>query len=231
ALESHQKAVRAREEGFFEGEIIPLPVPPDFAKMQLIDSGPRAEQSLAALEKLRPYFDRQAGTVTVGNACPVTDGSAAVLLMSEAKAKEMGLKPLGYLRAFAYAGLDGRRMGLGPVYATSRLMERGGFTVSDFKLIEMNEAFAAQVIANERAFASEAFAKEYLGRDKALGEIDRSILNVNGGAIALGHPVGTTGTRLVITVLRELKRRSQNLGLATLCIGGGQGASLALEVE
>jgi acetyl-CoA C-acetyltransferase/acetyl-CoA acyltransferase len=185
---------------------------------------------MAALAKLKPYFDRLAGTVTVGNACPLTDGAAAMLVMRESKAKELGLEPLGYLREYAYAALEGNRMGLGPVYASAKLFAKGGFKLSDFQLIEINEAFAAQVIACERAFASDDFAKQYLQQDHALGVIDRDRLNVNGGAIALGHPVGATGSRLIITMLKELRRRGLQRGLASLCIGGGQGAALALEV-
>jgi acetyl-CoA C-acetyltransferase/acetyl-CoA acyltransferase len=122
-------------------------------------------------------------------------------------------------------------MGLGPAFATARLLDRTGLQLQDFDLVELNEAFAAQVLANERAFASRAFARQQLGRSEVLGELDPSRLNVNGGAIALGHPVGSTGTRLVITLLRELRRRGQHRGLATLCIGGGQGAALLLETE
>jgi acetyl-CoA C-acetyltransferase/acetyl-CoA acyltransferase len=165
----------------------------------------------------------------VGNSCPLTDGAAAVVVMPGEAARAEGRQPLGYLRAFAYAGCDPRRMGLGPVFATSKLFERTGLGLKDIDLIEMNEAFAAQVLANERAFASDRFAREQLGRGKALGELDRGRLNVNGGAIALGHPVGATGTRLVITLLKELRRRGQRYGLATLCVGGGQGAALLLE--
>jgi acetyl-CoA acetyltransferase len=154
-----------------------------------------------------------------------------VLLTSETKAREMNLPVLGYLHSYAYAGLEGSRMGLGPVYATSRLLSQGSFKMEDFDLIELNEAFAAQVIANEIAFDSDQFAQQYLGRSHKVGTLERDKLNVNGGAIAIGHPVGTTGTRLIITLLKELKRRKKNLGLATLCIGGGQGAALALEVE
>lgn len=230
ALDSHLKASRAIEKALLQEEIHPIPKPP-FKESQLIDDGPRQSQTIEALQKLKPYFDRDAGTVTVGNACPITDGAGAVLLMSESKAKEMQLPVMGYLNSYAYAGLEGNRMGLGPVYATSKLMDKKGFTMNDFELIEMNEAFAAQIIANERAFASDSFAQKYLNKSQKVGEIDRSILNVNGGAIALGHPVGTTGTRLVITLLKELKRQNKNCGLATLCIGGGQGAALALEVE
>jgi acetyl-CoA acetyltransferase len=144
-------------------------------------------------------------------------------------AQAEGRQPLGYLRAFAYAGCDPKRMGLGPAHATSKLLKKTGLSLKDIELIEMNEAFAAQVLANERAFASDDFARQHLDRDRALGAIDRDRLNVNGGAIALGHPVGATGTRLVLTLLKEMQRRNLHLGLATLCIGGGQGAALLLE--
>lgn len=227
ALMSHHRASQSKD--LLAEEILPIPVADRFDKVQMDDDGPRGDQSMEALQKLKPYFDRKTGTVTVGNACPITDGAGAVLIMSESKCKELGLTPLGYMRDYTYAGLDGSRMGLGPVFATSKLLDKSGMTMSDFDLIELNEAFAAQVIANERAFASDDFCQKELGRDKALGEIDRDKLNVNGGAIALGHPVGTTGTRLVITLLKEMKRRNKNTGLATLCIGGGQGAALALE--
>lgn len=231
ALISHQRAIEATTQGRLSQEIVPVVVPPDYSTVQQQDDGPRPGQSAEALEKLRPFFDRHAGTVTVGNACPVTDGAAAVLLASEEKARQLGAEPLGYLRDWAYAGLDGRRMGLGPVYATARLLDRTGFTLDDFDLVELNEAFAAQVLACEQAFASADFARESLGRDKPLGQLDRQRLNVNGGAIAMGHPVGATGTRLVITLLKQLRRVNRALGLATLCVGGGQGAALALEVR
>ena len=228
ALLSHQRAVAA--EARLAEELVPVPLPPKYAAVLSKDDGPRAGQDIAALSKLKPYFDKVAGTVTVGNACPLTDGAAAVLVMRESKAAALGLQPLGYLREYAYAALDGRRMGLGPVYATAKLLTKSGLALSDFSLIELNEAFAAQAIACERAFASTEFSRTHLGRDSALGVIDRERLNVNGGAIALGHPVGATGARLVLTLLKELKRRGLNRGLATLCIGGGQGAALALEV-
>ena len=229
ALLSHERAVAAQRAGWLEEEIHPLPLPPSFGNMLLTDDGPRAEQSIEKLAKLRPYFDRHNGTVTVGNACPLTDGAAAVLVMRESRAREMGLPILGILRDYAYAGLQPQRMGLGPVFATARLLARTGATMGDIDLIELNEAFAAQVIANERAFASAEFAKRELGRDSALGEIDRERMNVNGGAIALGHPVGMTGTRLVLTALKEMERRKVGTALATMCIGGGQGGALFLE--
>jgi acetyl-CoA C-acetyltransferase/acetyl-CoA acyltransferase len=195
------------------------------------DNGPRPNQSLEALAGLRPYFDRRHGTVTAGNSSQITDGAAAVVVMAEEEAAARGLEPLGYLRDYAYASLEPERMGLGPVYATSRLFERTGATMSDIDYVEINEAFAAQVIACEIAFASDTFARTFLGRERRVGEVDRGRMNAQGGAIAIGHPVGMTGTRIVIHTLRELRRRGKNTGLATLCVGGGQGAALLLEVS
>jgi len=231
ALLSHQRASQAQSAGLFAKEIIPVAVAPHYKTIADQDNGPRAQQTLAALGNLRPYFDRLAGSVTVGNSCPITDGAVAFTVMAEVSAKQRGLQPLGYLRDYSYAGLEGERMGLGPAYSTSVLLKKTGLTMDDFDLIELNEAFAVQVLANTRAFSSDQFAQKYLRRDKALGAIDSDKLNVNGGAIALGHPVGATGGRLVLTLLHELRRRGLQRGLATLCIGGGQGASLVLEVE
>jgi acetyl-CoA C-acetyltransferase/acetyl-CoA acyltransferase len=227
ALESHRRASAAQEKCVFGAEITPVPAEAAGQEVKQ-DIGPRKDQSLEALAKLKPFF-KEGGTVTVGNSCPLTDGAGAVLVMPGEAARAEGRQPLGYLRAFSYAGCDPRRMGLGPVYATAKLFAKTGLSLRDIELIEMNEAFASQVIANERAFASDRFAREQLGLGHALGTIDRGRLNVNGGAIALGHPVGATGTRLVITLLRELKRRGLKRGLATLCVGGGQGAALLLE--
>ncbi len=231
ALMSHQRAVQALEKGIFSKEILPLPIGPDYKTVQKDDDGMRKEQTLEALAKLKPYFDRKTGTVTVGNACGLTDGAGALLLTTEERVKAWGVKPLGYLREYAFAGLEPERMGLGPVYATAKVLQKAEMTMKDVQLVELNEAFAAQVIANERAFDSDAFAKKYLNRDQKLGELSRDILNVNGGAIALGHPVGATGARLVLTTLLELERRGLQTGLATLCIGGGQGAAMILERE
>lgn len=227
ALNSHRQAIAAIDR--LHEELMALPLPPKYATMLTTDDGPRANQDLAALAKLKPYFDKVAGTVTVGNACPISDGAAAVLVIGESRARELGLKPLGYIRDWAYAALDGRRMGLGPVHATAKLLKKTGLELREFDTIELNEAFAAQVLACTTAFASREFARTHLGRDTALGDIDPLKLNVNGGAIALGHPVGATGTRLVLTGLKELKRRGGGRCLATLCIGGGQGAAFALE--
>ena len=227
ALRSHENAVAARDR--LADEIVPTFTDERFGRTQQIDDGPREGQTLEALAKLRPYFDRHAGTVTVGNACPVTDGAVAMLLATPKRAKELKLEPLGFIRGVEYAALDGRRMGLGPVYATAKLLDRLGATMDRFTLVEINEAFAAQVIANERAFASRGFARDKLGHDRAVGAIDPEKINVNGGAIALGHPVGASGSRIVLTALKELKRRGGGHALATLCVGGGQGAAVALE--
>jgi acetyl-CoA acetyltransferase family protein len=227
ALGSHRRATDAQRRCVLKEEI--TPVPAELAGEAVTqDVGPRADQSLEALARLKPYF-KAGGTVTVGNSCGLTDGAAAVLLLPGEAARSEGRSPLGYLRAYAYAGCDPRRMGLGPVFATNKLLHQTGLSLNAFDLIEMNEAFAAQVLANERAFASDEFARKHLGRAAALGAIDPARLNVNGGAIALGHPVGATGTRLVITLLNELRRRGLRRGLATLCVGGGQGAALLLE--
>jgi len=231
ALVSHQKAERAQNDGVFAQEIAPIIYNPAKGEIMEDDDGIRHGQNMQALSKLRPFFDKKNGTVTAGNSSQISDAAAAVVLMSESKAKEMGLTPLGYLREYTYAGLDPARMGLGPAYATAKVLEMSGMKMSDFELIELNEAFASQVLANMAAFESKKYAELHLNRSEALGAIDSTILNVNGGGIALGHPVGMTGTRLVIHTLKELRRQNKNVGLATLCIGGGQGASLILEVE
>lgn len=231
SVDSHKKAEAAIKAGVFKEEISPVVYDLKAGKIMEDDDGVRFGQNMDALGKLRPFFDRKNGTVTAGNASQISDAAAAVVIMSESKAKKMGLEPLGYLSHYAYAGLEPKRMGMGPAYATAKLFKQQKLSLKDIDLIEMNEAFAVQVLANIQAFDSATYAKEHLGRSTALGSIDTTLLNVNGGAVALGHPVGMTGTRLVIHTLKELRRRGKNRGLATLCIGGGQGASLILEVE
>ena len=228
ALLSHKRAVAASESGVLAEEMIPIFLSPKYEEVIEKDIGPRENQTLEALAKLRPAFDRQNGTVTAGNSCGITDGAAALLIMKEQRAKDLGLEPLGFIRSYAYAGLDPERMGLGPVFSTPLAMDQAGVQFDDFDLIELNEAFAAQVLACEKAFRSEEFCQRELNRS-ALGELDREKLNVNGGAIALGHPVGATGTRITLTLLKEMNRRNANLGLATLCIGGGQGGAIIVE--
>jgi acetyl-CoA C-acetyltransferase/acetyl-CoA acyltransferase len=229
ALLSHERAVAADDAVRLAAEIAPFYLPPRYTQTLEHDFGPRRQQTLEALAKLRPFFDRRHGTVTVGNSCPVTDGACALLVMEESRARAEGYRPLGRIRSFAFAGCDPARMGLGPAYATPLALDRAGVRLSDVDLIELNEAFAAQVIANEIAFASPSFARDELGRSEPIGGIDRSRMNVNGGAIALGHPVGVSGARLVLTLLKEMQRRQVGLGLATLCVGGGQGAAMLLE--
>lgn len=231
ALNSQLNALRAMKEGRFKDQIIPIPLPRDYTHYQEVDDGPRASTTIEGLNKLRPAFEKVNGTVTAGNSSQVTDGAAVMFLMTEEKAKELGVKPLGYLTGYAEAGLDPSRMGLGPVFATAKLFKETGVTLADIDLIEINEAFAAQVLAVMRAFESDEFAKKHLGRDKAIGKIDPNILNVNGGAIALGHPLGASGAKLIIGLLNELKRQNKKRGLATLCVGGGQGQACLLEVE
>jgi acetyl-CoA acyltransferase len=229
SLLSHQRAEKTVEEKRLGDEIVPTYVPPKFKEAVVEDNGIRKRQTMEALAKLRPVFDKKHGTVTAGNSSQITDGAAAVLVMSEEKAAELGYEPLGAVRSYAFAGLDPHRMGLGPVFSSHLALKLAKLSLKDMQLIEINEAFAAQVLACEKAMASTEFAAKYLDRKAALGEIDREIMNVNGGAIALGHPVGSSGTRLIITLLKEMKRRDLSLGLATLCIGGGQGGAIILE--
>ena len=231
ALESHQKAQKAKESLRFTQEILPVIYDEKRGKYLDYDDGIREDLNLEKLTKLRPFFDKKNGTVTAGNSSQVTDAAAAIIVMSEDEAKRRGLTPLGYLSEYIYKGLDPKRMGLGPVFATHGLFKKRKISMKDIDLIEMNEAFSGQVLACLKAFSSKAFAKTHFGDNEAVGSVNTSILNVNGGSIALGHPVGMTGTRLVITMLHELRNRSLKRGLVTLCIGGGQGVALLLEAE
>ena len=226
ALLSHERAVAARER--LREEIVPV-FPPPACELVRDDAGPREGQTLEQLARLRPFFDRRNGTVTVGNACPVTDGAVALLVGGEEAAGDWPSPPLGRVRAWAVAGLSPRRMGLGPVHAIARVLDETGLTLGDFDLFEINEAFAAQVLACLEAAKSAPFARAELSRERALGEIPLERLNVNGGAIALGHPVGASGARLLLTLLLEMRRRGAKRGLAALCVGGGQGAAFVLE--
>ena len=227
ALESHTRAVAAREK--LADEICPVYPDPKSGKAITADNGPRKEQSMEALAKLRPVFDRHTGTVTAGNASQITDGAVALLVMTEEKAAQLGYHPIGALTGYAYAGCDPKRMGLGPVFAVARAEESTGLTLDQADLVEINEAFAAQVLAVLKSLRSEEFSEKFLGRTRPLGKVEKDRLNVNGGAIALGHPVGATGARLILTSLKELARRQAQRALVTLCVGGGQGAAIWLE--
>jgi acetyl-CoA acetyltransferase family protein len=226
ALRSHQLALEAKPR--LREEIVPVFPGPDH-EMIADDVGPREGQTIEALARLKPYFDRKNGTVTVGNSCQVTDGAVALLVGGEAEAAAWRSPPLGRLRAFSFAGLSPARMGLGPVFAMHQALARAGLTLGDMELIEINEAFAAQVLACLEASRSDDFARRELGAGRALGEIPLERLNVNGGAIALGHAVGASGARLLLTLCMELRRRGLKRGLAALCVGGGQGAAFVVE--
>ncbi|NBV20914.1 MAG: thiolase family protein [Proteobacteria bacterium] len=228
ALESHKRAAAAKAK--LAEEICPVfNAELKNAKPIVADNGVREAQTMEALAKLKPVFDRHHGTVTAGNASQITDGAVALLVMTEQRAEELGFTPIGALLGYAYAGCDPSRMGLGPVFAIAKAEEKTGLAVNYADLVEINEAFAAQTLAVLKCCESEKFAKKMLGRAYPVGEIRRDRLNVNGGAIALGHPVGASGARLVLTSLKELKRQNLKRALVTVCVGGGQGAALWLE--
>ncbi len=229
ALLSHQNAARAWQLGLFKDEVMSVPVPPKFKGTVSRDNIVRDDTSLEALMALKPVFDRKYGTVTAGNASPLTDGAAALILMSEARAKALGHTPLGFLKSHAFAATDPADQLLqGPAYAAPLALDRAGMTLKNIDLVDMHEAFASQIASNLQALASKSFA-EKMGRAKAVGEVDRSRLNVNGGSIALGHPFAATGARIIHQVLRELKRRNLNTALVTVCAQGGLGAAVVLE--
>jgi len=228
ALRSHQRAATAWAEGRFADEVTPVFVPPDYGDVVAEDVGYRPQQTLEALAKLKPVFERE-GTVTAGNASMVTDGAGALLLMEEARARAEGYRPLGRIVSFAYAGLEPSRMGLGPALATPLALARAGATLADMGLVELNEAFAAVVLANMEVFPSRKWAEERLGRTLPIGALREETLNVNGGAIALGHPIAATGSRLALTLLLEMRRRDVEHGLATLCVGGGLGGAIVFQ--
>lgn len=217
ALESHRRALRAGKENVFRDEIQALVLPPKGGRGRAVpaplvrDESPDSDLDEARLGALPPIF-KPGGTVTAGNACPLNDGAAAVMVMSAEKARELRLEPLGSIRSYAFVGVEPERMGIGPALAIPKALSKAGLALKDVNLFEINEAFAAQYLAVERSL-----------------KLDRAIVNVNGGAIALGHPVGMTGTRIVLTLLLEMKRRGAAIGVAGLCVGGGMGAAMVLE--
>jgi acetyl-CoA acyltransferase len=230
AWASHRKASAAWKGGLFDAEVMPVEVPPRFQKVVRADDNVRHDASVEALGQLKPVFDRRYGTITAGNSSPLTDGAAALILASEEKARALGLRPLGWVRAYAYAATDpGDQLLQGPAYAAPVALDRAGLRLADMDVVEMHEAFAAQVLSNLQAFASRKFAEERLGRPEPLGEIDPARLNPNGGSVPLGHPFGATGARMIAQALRELSRRKGAHALLTVCAAGGLGAAVVLD--
>jgi acetyl-CoA acyltransferase len=232
AHESHRRASAAWEAGRLDAEVMHVAVPPRYEKVAARDNIVRKDTTVEALAQLRPVFDKRYGSITAGNASPLTDGAAAVILVAEEKAKAMGLRPLGYVRSWAYAALDPKDQLLqGPAYAAPVALDRAGLGLADMDLVDMHEAFAAQVLSNLKAFASREFAEKELGRREPLGEVDPARLNVNGGSIAIGHPFAATGARMITQTLRELERRKGQHALLTVCAAGAIGAALVLDRE
>ena len=229
AHDSHRKAARAWADGTYGAEVMHVHAPP-YRETIGEDNVVRKDSSRASYEKLKPVFDRAHGTITAGNASPLTDGASALLIMRESKAKALGYAPLGYVKAWSYAAVDPSwQLLMGPVFALPKALERAGLTLAQMDLVDMHEAFAAQVASNLQAMASAQFCREFLGRSASFGEVDPEKLNVNGGSIAIGHPFAATGGRMVLSTLRELKKRGGQHALLTLCAAGGLGAALVLE--
>jgi acetyl-CoA acyltransferase len=231
AHNSHTNAARAWNDGTYAAEVMSVHVPP-YSDPVSEDNIVRKDSTMDSYSKLKPAFDRKYGTITAGNSSPLTDGASALLLMRESKAKSLGYNPLGYIKSWSYAAVDPAwQLLMGPVFAAPKALDRAGLTLKDMDLVDMHEAFAAQVASNLQAMASNSFAREKLNRSEALGEIDPKKLNVNGGSIAIGHPFAATGGRMVLSTLRELKKRQGQHALLTLCAAGGLGAAVVLEVS
>lgn len=230
AHRSHSRAAAAWQNGTFADEVMHLLPPPKYDPAVIEDNLVRKDGSVEAYAKLKPAFDRKYGTITAGNASPLTDGASALLLMSEEKAKALGYKPLGYLRSSAYSAVDPNWQLLqGPAFAAPKALDAAGLSLKDMDLVEMHEAFAAQVLSNVQALESDTFAQERLGRSEKVGEINWDAFNVHGGSISIGHPFAATGARLVTQALRELERRDGQFALVTACAAGGLGAAAVLE--
>ena len=229
ALASHMNSARGTSDGRLTAEIAPMYLPPKYEQTMTADNGIRSDTSIEQLSALKPVFDRRYGSVTAGNASPLTDGGAAVLLMSEARVKALGYTPLAYIRSYAYAAIDpGEQLLQAPVLAAPVALQRAGLTLKDMDLVEMHEAFAAQVLSNLRGFESKYWA-ERAGFSSPVGEVDRSKLNVMGGSVAIGHPFGATGARITTTLVNELGRRGGQFGLMTVCAAGGLGFAMVVE--
>lgn len=231
AHRSHSLATQAWQSGVMKDEVMTAHVEP-YSRFLDIDNNIRQDSKLESYSKLKPVFDRVHGTVTAATSTPLTDGASVVLMMTESRAKALGYTPLGYIRSYAFAAIDVYDdMLMGPSYATPIALDRAGMSLNDLTLIEMHEAFAAQTLANVKMFASKKFAEEKLGRSAAIGDIDMTKFNVQGGSLAYGHPFAATGTRLIVQTLNELKRRGGGIGLTTACAAGGLGAAMIVETE
>ena len=229
ALRSHRLASAGTKDGRLTAEIAPAYVPPKYDVVLASDNGIRDDTSIEQLSALKPVFDKKYGSVTAGNSSPLTDGGAAVLLMSEERARALGYSPLGFIRSYAYAALDpGEQLLQAPVLAAPVALKRAGLSLRDIDLVEMHEAFAAQVLSNLRGLESKAWA-ERAGFSEPVGVVDRARLNVMGGSIAIGHPFGATGARITTTLLNELTRRGGQFGLMTVCAAGGMGFAMVVE--
>jgi acetyl-CoA acyltransferase len=228
ALDSHLKAHNAWERGFFRSHVVPVGTPE--GKVIDRDTDVRADSTLEKLGSLRPVFYKD-GTITAGNASPLTDGASALLMMTESKARELKLPILGAIRAFGAAAIDIQKEPLliGPAFVIPRVLKKAGITWNQLDLIEIHEAFAGQVLSTIRAIESKEWAKEKLGLDQAIGQVDMSKVNVNGGSIPIGHPFGATGVRMILGALHELKLRKKNLGLISICAAGGLGSVMVVE--
>ncbi|HXK11812.1 MAG TPA: acetyl-CoA C-acyltransferase FadI [Vicinamibacteria bacterium] len=230
AVASHRNGWAATVDGRLPAETCAVFVPPTYEGAVTADNLLRKDATIEALAALPPAFDRRYGTVTAGNSSPLTDGAAAVLLMSEERAKAEGRAALAYVRSWAVAAVDpGGQLLMGPALAIPLALDRAGLRLADMDLIEMHEAFAAQVASNIQALESEAWARDRLGRSAAVGAVDRDRLNVCGGSIALGHPFGATGARITTTLSNEMKRRNARFGLLSVCAQGGMGLAMVLE--
>ena len=232
AHRSHSLAAKAWAEGKLDGEVMEVFVPNRFNEAIREDNLIRKDTAIEKYAKLKPAFDRKHGTVTAANSSPLTDGASALLLMREDKAKALGFDALGFIRSYAFAALDpAGQLLMGPSYASPIALDRAGVKVSDLDLIDMHEAFAAQILSNTQAFESADWSQKHLGRSDKIGDIDWDKFNVTGGSISIGHPFAATGARQITQTLRELKRRGGNLALCTACAAGGLGAAMVLEAE
>lgn len=225
---SHQKAVAATKSGRYKDEIVPIVTGENRDKLLDIDVGPRENSSVESLGKMKPFFEKETGTVTIGNSCPITDGGSMCLLASEEALKKYNWTPMARIVDYHFHGLEPERMGMGPLLAIHGVLKKAGLTLDQMSLVELNEAFAAQALGVLKALRDKNVSARW-GINEMIGDVPKEKINVNGGAIALGHPVGSSGSRIIVTLAHELKKRKAQYGIASLCIGGGQGGAMIIE--